>query len=395
MKNLMILGASYTQLPLIEAAKKLGYKTIAVTVKGNYCGIGIADEVAFIDIKDYEAVYELARKYNIDGIASCGMDTGLKTIGYVNDRLGLCGLTEKLSFLSTNKYHMKQVLYNNGVNVSNFVTVSKAEDLADVIKKLSFPLMVKPVDLQGSFGIYIAKTEKELYDGFEATMKETKENYCIIEEYIDGIHICAEAFVYNNGILFVLPFGKITYYFPTPVHIGHFAPINADEDILNQIKIQSELAIRALELNNCAINLDLVISGDKVYIIELTGRAGVNLPELVSVYYGMDYHGMIAAMAAGDDPRCIFSKRNTYHTPIASSIIIAEKSGKIKGIVDHNKNDGSIYDILIYKKIGEEINEFSFKKRERIGKVIVKGNDTEFCLRKVDEVIKNIEVVIE
>lgn len=391
----MILGASYSQAHLIEAAKNLGYRTIAVTIKGNYCGIGIADEVAFIDIKDYEAVYELARKYNIDGIVSCGMDTGVKTVGYVTERLGLCGLNEKLSFLSTNKYHMKQALQNNGVSTAKFLKVNKTEDLADVIKKLSFPLMVKPVDLQGSLGIYIAKTEKELYDGFEAAMKETKENYCIIEEYIDGIHICAEAFVYNNEILFVLPFGKRTYYFPTPVHIGHFAPINADEDILNQIKIQSELAIRALELNNCAINIDLIIGKDKVYIIELTGRAGANLPELVSVYYGINYFNMIVAIAAGDDPRIEFAKRNTYHTSTASSIIFSEKGGKIKGIVDHNKNDGAIHDISIYKKLGDEITAFSFKKRDIIGKVIVKGNDTEYCLRKLDEVKSNIEVVIE
>jgi len=395
MKKLMILGASNMQVPLIKAAKNLGYRTIAVTIKGNYPGIDIADDVFYIDTKDCEAVLKLACEYNIDGIALCGMDTGVRTVGYVCDRLGLCGLSEKSSILSTNKYYMKQALQNNGVSTAKFLKVNKTEDLADAIQKLLFPLVVKAVDLEGSKGIYIAESKKDLYNAYEAVMQETKENYCIIEEYIEGVNICVEAFVYNNDILFILPYGKKAYYCPTPVYIGHFSPINADEAILNQIIMQSELTIKALEINNCAVDIDMIISADRVYVVELNGRAGANLPELVSAYYGINYYNMIATMAVGEDPRNVFSKRNTYYTSTASSLIISEKSGTIKEIINHNKNDDNIHEIKFYKKIGSRIDAFSLKKRDSIGRVIVKGNDTEFCLRKIDEVISNIEVVIE
>ena len=46
MKKLMILGASYTQIPLYEAAKRLGVRTIAASIPGEYPGFGIADETA-------------------------------------------------------------------------------------------------------------------------------------------------------------------------------------------------------------------------------------------------------------------------------------------------------------------------------------------------------------
>ena len=63
MKKLMILGASYTQIPLYEAAKRLGVRTIAASIPGEYPGFGIADETAFADIADPEAVIKAAGEH--------------------------------------------------------------------------------------------------------------------------------------------------------------------------------------------------------------------------------------------------------------------------------------------------------------------------------------------
>ena len=38
-------------------------------------------------------------------------------------------------------------------------------------------------------------------------------------------------------------------------------------------------------LDNCAVNIDMILKDNKVYMIELTGRAGANcLPELVEIF---------------------------------------------------------------------------------------------------------------
>ena len=43
MKKLMILGAAASQVPLISAAKRLGYKTIVTSIPGDYPGFTYAD----------------------------------------------------------------------------------------------------------------------------------------------------------------------------------------------------------------------------------------------------------------------------------------------------------------------------------------------------------------
>ena len=66
MKKLMILGASYSQLPLYDAAKKIGASTVAVSTPGEWPGFEAADEISYTDISDPDAVLEAARKHRRD-----------------------------------------------------------------------------------------------------------------------------------------------------------------------------------------------------------------------------------------------------------------------------------------------------------------------------------------
>ena len=103
MKKLMILGASYSQLPLYKMAKKLGVSTVAVSTPGDWPCFAIADEYSYTDISDPEAVLKAAREHNIDGITTCCLDAGIRSIGYVCEHMGLKGLSEQAGFLCSDK----------------------------------------------------------------------------------------------------------------------------------------------------------------------------------------------------------------------------------------------------------------------------------------------------
>ena len=68
-KKLMILGASYSQLHLYEAAKKLGISTVAVSTHGDWPGFQVADESSCTDISDPQSVCKAAKELKADGIA--------------------------------------------------------------------------------------------------------------------------------------------------------------------------------------------------------------------------------------------------------------------------------------------------------------------------------------
>ena len=81
MKKLMILGASYSQLPLYEAARKLGAATVAASTPGDWPGFAVADESVYADITNPEAILKVAQEKGIDGIATCCLDAGVRALG--------------------------------------------------------------------------------------------------------------------------------------------------------------------------------------------------------------------------------------------------------------------------------------------------------------------------
>jgi len=394
MKKLMVLGATYTQVPLIETAKRLGYHTIVASIPGNYPGLAHADEFCNVDISNPAAVLEKAKELQIDGVATCCMDLPVRAVGYVSEKMGLCGLTEHAALLSNQKLLMKDAFVKGGVKSPAYRKVSSDEELERAWNELPQPVILKAVDLQASRGIYVCRTFEELKTAYQEAMRLTREDFCIVEQFVKGIDIGAQAFVYNGEILFILPHNDEVFTGSANKPIGHSAPLQASEEIVAETKKQCELAIRALGLNNCAVNIDLIKTDDgEIYMIELTGRVGATcLPELVALYYGVDYYEMIAKMAVGEDPRPVFENRPGTETANASRFLMADREGVLKELINNNPPSDDIALMDIYVQPGDKVRPFEDGK-DRIGQVVVTGKDLETCFKRLDEIGDRVTLV--
>ncbi len=393
-KKLMILGAGRGQLGLIKAAKELGYHTIVTSIEGNYPGFALADEICYADISDPEAVYNAAKNLNIGGIATSCLDTGITALGYTCERLGLCGLSEEAARLSGNKWLMKQAFANHGVSTAAFEKISTKEELLAVIDRIGLPVIVKAIDLQGSRGITIAHSIDDAVAGFEYAMKETAKDFCIAEQFIEGEEFGASAFVYQGEILYVIPTGDVTFKGKTGVPVGHNIPVDLSADEYEQADRAARLAIRALGLDNCAVNIDFIRKDGKVYVIELTGRIGANcLAELTSIYRNIDIYKMIADTAMGKDP-CPYLEAEYTKTPCCSKMLFSNKTGVLKNIINENDDDENICEISFFVNIGDEIKKFTNSK-DCIGQVIVKTSADGDACAFAEEVVSKIKIVVE
>lgn len=393
--RIMILGAGRGQVKLIEVAKELGYVTVVAGVKGNYPGIDIADEVCYIDISNPQEVCDAAKRLNVGGVATSCLDTGVPALGYTCEKLGLCGLSFSAAEKAGNKFLMKQEFAKCGVSTAPFRMVSDLDEFHKAVSEIGLPVIVKAVDLQGSRGITIVHTIEEATDAFSYTMSETRKDFCIVEKFIVGTEFGASAFVYNGEILFVLPTGDDTYTARTGVPVGHHVPCRMPEDVLRQADEQTRLAIEAIGFDNCAINVDLIESDGKVYVIEITGRMGANcLPELNSIYYGVDIYKMIADTAMGKDPRKYFDNRAKEFTAACSKMLISDKSGVLKRIENKNIDAPYINEITLFVKEGEVVNRFTNSK-DCVGQIVVSGVDGVDPFAMVEDVANNIEFVLE
>lgn len=393
MKKIMILGAGIYQVPLIKTAKRLGIYSIVVSIKGKYPGFELADKIYYEDTTDYETILEIAKKEQIDGIVTVGTDVAVITIGKVCDELGLCGLTFEAAKIAANKLLMKTKYEEYGVRTAKFRKIPlETSDVADRLSALSFPLIFKSVDSSGSRGIVRVDSEAEFDAAIQSVRENTRSDYYIVEEFIEGEEFGAQAFVYKGEVRFILPHGDYVFQGDTGVPIGHFAPYDLKESVVKDALYQLSGAIRAMGLDNCAINADFILKDDKTYVLEIGGRSGATcLAELVSIYYDFDYYEKILRCSLGED---VAFECDRAAVPNASMLLRSEKtSGIIESQINRNPENPNIYEVQFDYKPGDHVEKFRVGPH-RIGHVITKGSTIEQAVDALEKALENIEINI-
>lgn len=394
-KKLMILGASYSQIPLIQAAKRMGITALVASIPGNYQGFESADEIAYVDITDPEAVLQAAREAKVDGIATCCMDIGTRALGYACEKMGLPGPGLRAAEASCNKYLEKEAYLQHGVNTARFFRVKKKAELEQALKQLEFPVMVKAVDLMGSRGIFRCDSYQEALENYEKTMAATPLDYCIVEEFIQGTMFGVEAMVSNGKLAYLLPLGNDMRQGNPPFPVGHYVPWEFQETLESQIREQIEKAVDALGFENCPLDFDCMLKDGKVYIIEATGRAGATcITDTVGIYYGIDYFEAIVRVALGMDVTELFLGPQVPRTPSVTRLLSVEQEGIVESIHIPEHLPEQVVDLSFNIGKGSQVRPMT-NGADRVGQLIVKGKTLKECRSKVSEVLGTLNYEIK
>lgn len=381
-----------------------------VSVPGNYPGFAFGDKICYEDTRDYEKILEIARAENIDGIVTTGTDVAVVTIGKVCDALRLPGLSFEAGKVATDKMLMKQNYEKHGVRTARYRRISLEEDSKEngaaegnkdfqIIKRLEqelagleFPLIFKAVDTSGSRGIVKAENSSKFAEAYRRVRENTRKDYFIVEEFLEGEEFGAQSFVSQGKIQFILPHGDYVFQGDTGVPIGHWAPYELEQSVIEDAKEQLQKAVIAMGLDNCALNADFILSGGKPYVLEIGGRAGATcLAELVSLYYGYNYYEKIIQAALGLPVDFASQEAN----PNVGMLLRSEKTGSIRKIVNKNdREDKQIVEIQFDYQAGDQVQAFRVGPH-RIGHVVVKADTLEEARAKMEEALGKIEIEVE
>lgn len=386
MKKLLINGAGRGNLGLIKAAKEMGVYTIVTGMAGP-CHALADKSYPEVHPGHPDEVLKVAEQEHVDGAAITCNDMGLESVGRCNDMLHLQGISESVAKCAANKLLMKEKLVATGVRTARYVNVHNESELNEVVRDLEYPVIVKATDLQGSRGICVVREERFLKTAYEEVMSLTHKDFCIVEEYVDGIEFGAQAFVYKGEVLFVLPHGDETVMCKTAVPVGHYVPYAMSKTLAADVDLQARKAIVALGLDNCAVNIDFISRGDQAYIIELTGRGGANgLTDITGEYFGVNYYQMMVVTALGGDPREILAKQLSSPRASVSKMLTSDKTGIAKRVFVPTIPDT---EITMFIQAGDEVRAFT-NSNDDIGQIVVSGADLRECNCKIDNAIKSI-----
>lgn len=302
-KNLVIIGASYLQLPLITKAKKIGYTTHVFAWAANDIGEYAADYFYPISIIEKEKILEQCKKINPCGICSIASDVAVTTVNYVAEKLGLNGNSIASTGKCTNKYLMRKTFFKYGDPSPKSILVDESTNLDKIF--FTFPIIIKPTDRSGSRGVFKLNSLSGIKEAINSAISTSFEKAALIEEYIDGQEYSVEFISYHGIHYFIALTLKYTTGEPNFIEIGHLEPAPIMPHVLDKIIKVVNHALDSLEIKNGASHAEIKISNNGIIkIIEIGARMGGDCigSELVPYSTGYDYVKMVIDVACGFSP---------------------------------------------------------------------------------------------
>lgn len=370
MKKILILGAGIYQVPLIDTARRMGLHTIVASIPGNYPGFSHADEIAYVNTTDVDAILKLAREKKIDAITTCGTDVAVVTIGAVCEAMGLAGVSREAGLLCTDKAKMKKALWDAGVRTSEFASVQNEEQAQKAAQTLGWPVMFKCPDSSGSRGVIRVDRYEQIAQAFRYAMQVSRSGHILVEKFVPGHEIGVDGVVQGDRIL-LWPHDKITRSNGnTNVPVGHVIPLNLEERQMQDLRKQARAAVLAMNIDQSFFNMDIMLCEGKAYIIEIGARVGATcIPEVIGAAGGFDCYEAIIRCALGQT----LELSDEVSQAAAAQLLCADHDGILKNMCIDGMPEDVSWSLDIAP--GDQVHKFQVGP-DRIGQVVTVDRDT-------------------
>ena len=341
----MVVAGGIPQIELIRQLKDRGIGTVLVDGSASALAVPYADIFYHVNIFDIEAVKSIAVREEVDFLITVCADQVLLVVAQISEMLGLpCYIDYKTAQDVSDKIRMKRIFRENGIPTTDYVELQSLN--MEKISRLSYPMVVKPVDAYSSKGVRKAENAEELRRYYAEAEQISRSGGVIVEEYFEGEEISVDAFVLDGKakVLAVTNSDKVKDRDRFVIFRGKY-PAKASPAVLKQIDEIAQKIADAFGLVNAPLLIQLLHNGDRVSVLEFCARTGGNMKWLLIKYScGVDVIKATVDITLGRKPD--LTVRDTGNKIVVNDFIYC-----YPGVFDHFEG----FEELVQQGI---INEF-------------------------------------
>ena len=361
MKKILLLGGSAQQIVAIKTAQKLGYYTVLCDYLPDNPGQYEADKFYLVSTTDKDAVLEVARNEQVDGVLAYASDPAAPTAAYIAEKLGLSGAPYHSVETLCNKDQFRKFLIENGFSTPKAKGYASAEDALKEKENFEFPIIIKPVDSSGSKGATVLQTEDGLKNALDFAFSFSRCHRIIVEHFIEKKHpylIGGDVFIENGKIVL---WGLLNCHRDNCVNplvpVGKSYPLQLEDEDIQHVKETLSSMVEKLRISNGSMNVELVVDkSNRVWPIDVGPRSGGNMiPDLLGDMFGVDIAEMSVKAAMGAAIKGNIHEPNGFY---ATHNLHSNKNGIYKDILFSPEIEPYIYRKYLYKKLGDEVEYF-------------------------------------
>lgn len=273
-RPVLIVGAGELQQPLIRKVRNRGYSVVAVDGSALAPGLADADEGLVIDTRDIAAVLALATTRDAVAVLSDASDVAVPTVAAVTHALGLPGVPPHIAERFTNKLAMREYARRIGIPVPRFSEANCAADVTEAGATWGWPIVLKPIDGQGSKGVSLVDSPAAVDVAWEAMTAHSRTGRAIIEEFVRGVEFTVEGFKAHDGHISLAASKK--EHFPHAPMVANrlvYAPSFTGVP-LDVLRDQNDRLVNESGLPFGVTHAEYIFTGDTFVLVEIAARGG-------------------------------------------------------------------------------------------------------------------------
>lgn len=256
------------------------------------------------DSRDVAGHLKIARTHDIDAAISDNCDYSLLTAALVASKLGLAFGPVASALCSNDKYRQRELCHRAGIRQPPFHQVRTPEDALSAAEQIGYPVVMKPVDSRGTFGVTIVQNSSDLLEAYYDAVSNSPSVTLICEKFIHGELVTVDGFCFSNGHQSLTIASRRCDEGKKPVTKYISYPSNHSNELKIRLLSNHHNVARALGYQFGHTHGEYIISANEdIYLVECANRgAGVYTSSTINpLITGIDLNEIYINQCLGDD----------------------------------------------------------------------------------------------
>ncbi|MFN4021484.1 MAG: ATP-grasp domain-containing protein [Hydrogenophilus thermoluteolus] len=290
MKKVLLLGSSYSAIPIFFLLKSHGYTVHVCGYKRNDPCHKHADKSHFIDYSKQHDVCKIIENELIDFIVPTCNDYSYLTGSFLSEKYKFPGFD---SYKTTCKLHLKnefRILAKDlNLPIPDFEIIEPRK-LTELEINIKPPLLIKPNNLFSGIGIQRINHRKDLQNIIDKIKLPCNTNILVAEKFIRGSLHSHSAFLKNKKIAYDFFVDEFCTKYPYQVNSSYFPSSLSSQD-KNLVRKYIHNLAEHLDLSDGLIHSQFISHKGKITMIETMRRCPGDLYGLlIEKATGFNYH---------------------------------------------------------------------------------------------------------
>ncbi len=398
---------------ILQAAKNRGdevtFLTSDLELYLNQAAIKPFMDAAYklIEVKDFAfesvlaqvlAVHQL---YPIEAVL-CLIEIRLLEASKLATVLGTHYLNLSSAVLLRDKYSVRLRLAEKGIVQPEFELATTTQEIKSAVHKLGLPLLIKPSDGYGSQNVVVLQTQLDLDPLISPVeiLLPSRADYglgvkandrLLVERYLKGSFIGVDTLTVDGVHKFLgINVKKMMAPPSFAIQGGCFTPRNETHAELEKYVFE---ILDAVGFNSGATHIELMLTEHGPRLIEINPRlVGAKIARLVGYALGRSIHEDLINIHLGLWPKGL--ENTKLHQVAVSRWFTSPVAGTLMRVTAPDWVDTNVKCVEFLKKEGDRVLP-AFENAERLGYVMVCGEDEESAIKLAERYIEDTDIFID